>query len=110
MKRFLNDGGERTGGQEVRNTQFACRFIVRQIRFTGWESAITLTLPLQRSTLSIADMDSLFYGDLPIVLVRYVAEWFGQIGYDQVRFGRAAGLRAERLAYHPFAVHSSLHV
>jgi len=24
------------------------------------------------------------YGDLPIVLVRYVAEWFGQIGYDQV--------------------------
>ena len=24
------------------------------------------------------------YGDLPIVLVRYVAEWVGQIGYDQV--------------------------
>src|ERR1700690_2613262 len=24
------------------------------------------------------------YGDLPIVLVRYVAEWVGQVGYDQV--------------------------
>src|SRR5512139_2469634 len=24
------------------------------------------------------------YGDLPIILVRYVAEWTGQLGYDQV--------------------------
>lgn len=24
------------------------------------------------------------YGDLPIVLVRYIAEWVGQVGYDQV--------------------------
>src|SRR5512135_2269016 len=24
------------------------------------------------------------YGDLPIVVVRYLAEWFGQVGYDQV--------------------------
>ncbi len=24
------------------------------------------------------------YGDLPIVIVRYVAEWVGQVGYDQV--------------------------
>src|SRR5512140_1558432 len=24
------------------------------------------------------------YGDLPIVMVRYIAEWLGQVGYDQV--------------------------
>jgi YYY domain-containing protein len=24
------------------------------------------------------------YGDLPIILVRYIAEWLGQVGYDQV--------------------------
>ena len=25
------------------------------------------------------------YGDFPIVLVRYIAEWLGQVGYDQVQ-------------------------
>ncbi len=36
------------------------------------------------SILRISGYGFFVYGDLPIVMVRYIAEWVGQVGYDQV--------------------------
>ena len=53
-----------------------------QVRWMGFSDYFNTAT----STLNPENQGYAFfvYGDLPIVMVRYVAEWVGQVGYDQV--------------------------
>jgi len=73
-----------------------------QVRWIGFGDYLnTATSPLNPQNRGFGFF---VYGDFPIILVRYIAEWVGQTGYDQVDLvGRQ--IRAGRPAYDPSDLH-----